>query len=84
VARARLGWPPSPTGTGTDRPTFSGPRVLAQFDQAVARGHPGATGRLWRQVADMVRTFGVDVRVTNRQNLVLRNLSEDQLPTLFG
>ena len=31
----------------------------------------------------MVRTFGVDVRVTNRQNLVLRNLSEDQLPTLF-
>ena len=52
MARARLGWPPSPTGAGTDRPTFSEPRVLAQFGQAVAQGHPKATGRLWRQVAD--------------------------------
>ena len=41
------------------------------------------TADQFRAVADMVRTFGVDVRVTNRQNLVLRNLSEDQLPTLF-
>ena len=41
------------------------------------------TADQFRAVADMVRTFGVDVRVTNRQNLVLRNLSEDQLPALF-
>ena len=41
------------------------------------------TADQFRAVADMVRTFSVDVRVTNRQNLVLRNLSEDQLPALF-
>ena len=41
------------------------------------------TADQFRAVADMVRTFGVDVRVTNRQNLVLRNLSDDQLPALF-
>ena len=37
VARARLGWPPSPTGT--DRPTFSGPRILAQLGQADLPGY---------------------------------------------
>ena len=31
----------------------------------------------------MVRDLDVDVRVTNRQNLVLRDLTEDQLPVLY-
>jgi len=34
-------------------------------------------------LAAIVREFGVDVRVTNRQNFALRNLTEDQLPLLF-
>ena len=37
----------------------------------------------FRAVAAMVREFDVDVRVTNRQNLVLRDLTEDQLPALY-
>ncbi len=41
------------------------------------------TSTQFRAVAAMVREFDVDVRVTNRQNLVLRDLSEDQLPVLY-
>lgn len=36
-----------------------------------------------RAVADIQREFGVEVRVTNRQNFVLRDLTEDQLRPLF-
>jgi len=66
VVRARLGWPPSPTGTGTDRSTLLGPRVLTQFDQAVAQGHPKATGHLWRQVAyqALARRWGTRALLT--------------------
>ena len=42
------------------------------------------TSGQFRAVASMVREFDVDVRVTNRQNLVLRDLSEAQLPDLYG
>jgi len=41
------------------------------------------TSGQFRAVASMVREFDVDVRVTNRQNLVLRDLTEAQLPDLY-
>ena len=37
----------------------------------------------FRGLADIQRDFGVDVRITNRQNFVLRGLTEDQLPDLY-
>jgi sulfite reductase beta subunit-like hemoprotein len=36
-----------------------------------------------RALASIQREFGAEVRLTNRQNLVFRNLSEEQLPRLF-
>ncbi len=41
------------------------------------------TSSQFRAVASIIRGFDVDVRVTNRQNLVLRDLSEEQLPALY-
>ncbi len=41
------------------------------------------TGDQFRGLADLQRELDVDVRVTNRQNLVLRNLVEDDLPLLY-
>ena len=41
------------------------------------------TSGQFRAVASLVREFDVDVRVTNRQNLVLRDLTEAQLPDLY-
>jgi len=41
------------------------------------------TSAQFRAVASMVREFDADVRVTNRQNLVLRDLTEEQLPVLY-
>ena len=41
------------------------------------------TADQFRAVATIVREFDTDVRVTNRQNFVLRYLTEDQLPALF-
>ena len=40
------------------------------------------TSAQFRAVAAMVREFDTDVRVPNRQNLVMRDLPEDQLPAL--
>lgn len=40
------------------------------------------TSDQWRSLADIQRELGADVRLTNRQNLVFRNLSESQLPRL--
>ena len=34
-------------------------------------------------MASIVRDFGVEVRVTNRQNFILRGLTDEQLPELF-
>jgi sulfite reductase beta subunit-like hemoprotein len=42
------------------------------------------TTEQFRGLADIVRDFDVDVRVTNRQNFVLRNLREDQLADLHA
>ena len=40
------------------------------------------TGDQFRQLADIQRDFGAEVRITNRQNFVLRGLTEDQLAPL--
>ena len=37
----------------------------------------------FRGVAAIIREFGADVRVSNRQNFIVRDLTEDQLPALF-
>jgi sulfite reductase (ferredoxin) len=38
----------------------------------------------FRSLADIQRDFGVEVRITNRQNFVLRGLTEEQLPDLHA
>ena len=51
---------------------------------AIAHARLGdVTAAQFRGLASIVREFGVDVRLTNRQNFALRNLSEEQLPLLF-
>jgi sulfite reductase (ferredoxin) len=42
------------------------------------------TAAQFRGLAAVIRDFGVDVRVTNRQNLALRGLSAEQLPALYA
>jgi sulfite reductase (ferredoxin) len=42
------------------------------------------TSDQFRSLASIQRELGADVRVTNRQNLVFRDLTEDQLRTLFS
>lgn len=41
------------------------------------------TADQFAELADLVDDFRAEVRVTNRQNLVLRDLTEDQLPALY-
>ena len=41
------------------------------------------TSDQFRALASIQRELGAEVRVTNRQNLVFRGLTEEQLPTLF-
>ena len=51
---------------------------------AIAHARLGdVTTAQFHGLAAIVREFGVDVRVTNRQNFALRNLTEEQLPLLF-
>ena len=42
------------------------------------------TSAQFRALASIQRELGAEVRVTNRQNLVFRDLDESQLPTLFA
>jgi sulfite reductase beta subunit-like hemoprotein len=41
------------------------------------------TSDQWRALAAIQRELGLEVRVTNRQNVVFRGLTEEQLPKLF-
>ncbi|MGZ6906344.1 MAG: nitrite/sulfite reductase [Acidimicrobiia bacterium] len=41
------------------------------------------TSEQFRQLADIERELGVDIRITNRQNFALRGLREEQLPVLY-
>ncbi|MEA3055750.1 MAG: hypothetical protein QOD30_1182 [Actinomycetota bacterium] len=51
---------------------------------AVAYARLGdVTSDQWRALASIQRELGADVRVTNRQNLVFRDLIEEQVPVLF-
>ena len=51
---------------------------------AIAHARLGdVTAEQFRGLAAIVREFGVDVRVTNRQNFALRNLSEEHVPVVF-
>jgi sulfite reductase (ferredoxin) len=51
---------------------------------AYAHAHLGdITSDQFRALAAIVRELGAEVRITNRQNLVFRGLSERQLPVLF-
>jgi sulfite reductase (ferredoxin) len=42
------------------------------------------TSEQWRALAAIQRDLDTDVRVTNRQNVVFRGLTEEQLPELFA
>jgi sulfite reductase (ferredoxin) len=42
------------------------------------------TSAQFRGLASIQRELGLEVRVTNRQNLAFRGLTEEQLPTLFA
>jgi sulfite reductase (ferredoxin) len=42
------------------------------------------TSAQFRALASIQRELGLEVRITNRQNLVFRGLTEQQLPTLFA
>ena len=51
---------------------------------AYAWAHLGdITSDQFRALASIQRDFGASVRTTNRQNLVFRGLSDDQLPALY-
>jgi len=88
----------TPTAMGQGTPVALGTRsnydrwVEANVVRGAANGTVSAyawcelgdvTSSQFRAVASMIREFDVDVRVTNRQNLVLRDLSEGQLPALY-
>jgi sulfite reductase beta subunit-like hemoprotein len=38
----------------------------------------------FRGLAEIQRDFGLEIRITNRQNFALRGLTEEQLPSLFA
>jgi len=85
----------TPMGQGTPVVLRSKDGYDAWQDANVVRGVAKATvsayawARLgditsdqWRALASIQRELGPEVRVTNRQNLVFRGLTEEQLPTL--
>lgn len=82
------------TGTPIE---FSGLESFAKWELAnVVRGRANGTVSAYahaklgditteqfRRLADIEREFAVEIRITNRQNFVLRDLSDDQLPALY-
>jgi sulfite reductase beta subunit-like hemoprotein len=85
-------------GSGATPVQFRGLTPLQQWDTAnVVRGRANGTvsAYAWcrlgditpdqfRGLAEIQRDFGVEVRVTNRQNFALRGLTEEQLPDLHA
>jgi sulfite reductase beta subunit-like hemoprotein len=77
---------------------FSGLSPYAKWELAnVVRGRANGTVSAYahcrlgdvtpaqlRGLADLQRDLGVEIRVTNRQNFVLRGLRDDQLPDVFA
>ncbi|CAN5868760.1 nitrite/sulfite reductase [soil metagenome] len=88
---------PTPMGHGT-RVTLRRPGAYDRWEDAnvvrgVAKGTVSAyawarlgdiTADQFRALAAIQRELGAEVRVTNRQNLVFRGLTEAQLPTLHA
>ena len=86
------------SGTRATPVEFRNLNPLGRWDTAnVVRGRANGTvsayayARLgditvdqFRGLAQIQRDFNAEVRITNRQNFVLRGLSEDQLPDLFA
>jgi sulfite reductase (ferredoxin) len=84
-------------GSGATPVQFRGLTPFQQWDTAnVVRGRANGTvsayayARLgdittaqFRGLAQIQRDFGVEIRITNRQNFALRGLTEEQLPDLF-
>lgn len=90
-----LGVTPTPVGQGTPVTLRRDDPYKAWDDANVVRGAAKGTvsavayARLgdittdqFRALASMQREFATDVRITNRQNLVFRGLTEAQLPLL--
>ncbi len=90
-----LGATPTPIGQGTPVTLRRDDPYKAWDDANVVRGVAKGTvsaiayARLgdittdqFRALASIQRELGADVRITNRQNLVFRGLSENQLPLL--
>src|SRR6476646_8295876 len=83
-------------GSGATPVQFKGLTPLQQWDTAnVVRGRANGTVSAYaycrlgdittaqfRALAQIQRDFGAEVRITNRQNFVLRGLTEEQLPAL--
>ncbi len=89
----------APTVMGQGTPvTLKARDPQARWDQAnvvrgIASGRVSAyayaalgdiTGDQFRALASIQRELGADVRLTNRQNVVFRNLTEAQLPILYA
>jgi sulfite reductase beta subunit-like hemoprotein len=87
---------PTPVGQGTAvgiRGTTAYQRwVDANVVRGVAKGTVSAyayarlgdvTSDQWRALAAIQRELALEVRLSNRQNVVFRGLSDDQLPRLF-
>ncbi len=95
-AGTRAGTAPTPVGQGV-AVTLRRRSAYDQWaDANVVRGNAKGTvsayawarlgditGDQFRALASIQRELTAEVRVTNRQNLVFRDLTEDQLPTLF-
>ncbi len=85
-------------GSGATPVQFKGLNPLQQWDTAnVVRGRANGTVSAYaycrlgdittaqfRALAQIQRDFGVEVRITNRQNFALRGLTEEQLPDLHA
>ncbi len=96
-AGVAAGATPTPMGQGTPVAIRSSDPLQRWDDANVVRGVAKGTvsayafARLgditsdqWRALASIQRELGADVRVTNRQNLVFRNLTESQVPILYA
>jgi sulfite reductase beta subunit-like hemoprotein len=85
-------------GSGATPVQFKGLTPLQQWDTAnVVRGRANGTVSAYaycrlgdittaqfRALAQIQRDFGIEVRITNRQNFALRGLTEEQLPDLHA
>ena len=97
-ATRRPAWAPRSSADGGVPIEFSGLDPYRKWELAnVVRGRANGTVSAYahcklgdittdqfRQLAAIQRDLGVEVRITNRQNFVLRGLTEEQLPALHA